>query len=133
MKVLMFHGRAGGHNILPFLEYFNASTEHELTFIYANDRTYFPEQDNIEYHKFSFSPSKLAKLSKVIGAEYDLIWYHGGHSALILFIFSLLRNKNGCVTFALWKSPNRAESWTGCVSRLRRHRLVLLHSSEVWG
>ncbi|WP_417591550.1 hypothetical protein [Owenweeksia hongkongensis] len=102
MKVLMFHGRAGGHNILPFLEYFNASTEHQLTFIYANDRTYFPKPDNIEYHKFSFSPFKLAKLSKVIGAEYDLIWYHGGHSALILFIFSLLRNKKSKFIFNVW-------------------------------
>lgn len=102
MKVLMFHGRAGGHNILPFLEYFNASTDHDLTFIYAKDRTYFPERDNIQYHKFSFSPFKLFKLKKIICSEYDLIWYHGGHSALILFIFSLLRNKKSKFIFNVW-------------------------------
>lgn len=102
MKVLMFHGRAGGHNILPFLEYFNDSTEHKLTFVYSNDRTYYPEKDKIEYHKFSFNPKKLFRLSKIIGGEYDLIWYHGGHSALILFVFSLLRSKNSTFIFNVW-------------------------------
>lgn len=102
MKVLMFHGRAGGHNILPFLEYFNASSEHQLTFIYSNDRTYYPDKDRIEYHKFSFNPVKIARLSKIIGKEYDLIWYHGGHSAMILFIFSLLRNKKSTFIFNVW-------------------------------
>lgn len=98
----MFHGRAGGHNILPFLEYFNEHTEHQLTFVYSNDRTYYPEKDNIQYVKFSFSPLKFLKAAKVISKEYDLIWYHGGHSALIFYIFSILRNKKSTFIFNVW-------------------------------
>lgn len=102
MRILMFHGRAGGHNILPFLEYFNASKEHQLTFVYSNDRAFYPIEDHIIYHKFSFSPFNFFKVAKVIHQEYDLIWYHGGHSALILFIFSLLRNKKSTFIFNIW-------------------------------
>lgn len=98
----MFHGRAGGHNVLPFLEFFNNSEEHELTFIYSNDRTFYPENNRIRFEKFLFSPGHFLKIRKIIQSDYDLIWYHGGHSALILYIFSKLRSKKATFIFNVW-------------------------------
>ncbi len=102
MKILMFHGRAGGHNIIPFLEFFNSSNEHKLTFFYSNDRTFFPEKENISFHKLSFSLSSFLNFLKLTRKPYDLIWYHGGHSAFIFYLFTKLRNRKSKFIFNVW-------------------------------
>jgi len=98
----MFHGRAGGHNIMPFLEYFNSSKEHNLTYLYSNDRTYYPKEENIAFYKFALSPLKFLRFLKLIRKPYDLIWYHGGHSGLIFFLFASLRRKKSTFIFNVW-------------------------------
>ncbi len=102
MKILMFHGRAGGHNILPFLEYFNTHIDHDLDFIYSNDRTYFPKKCRIRFTRFSFFPLRFWSNLRKIRGEYDLIWYHGGHSALIFFLFSFFRSRESKFIFNVW-------------------------------
>lgn len=99
---MMFHTRAAGHNIIPFLEYFNSSPEHELTFIYAKDRAFFPEKCTVNFIKFSFSPSKILRLKKIINCNYDLVWFHGGHSAAIFYLFTKWKNKSSYFIFNVW-------------------------------
>lgn len=98
----MFHTRAAGHNIIPFLEHFNSSPEHELTFIYAKDRTFFPEKCKINFIRFSFSPTKIIRLKKTISKNYDLVWFHGGHSALIFYFFIKWKSKGSHFIFNVW-------------------------------
>jgi hypothetical protein len=87
---------------MPFLEYFTDHPEHELVFMYANDRTYYPPESSIQFIRFSLSPFRLIKVLSAIHKKYDLIWYHGGHSALIFFIFSLFRSRQSKFIFNVW-------------------------------
>lgn len=98
----MYHTRAGGHNILPFLEYFNDRPEYEFHFAYSLDRTYYPQKCRIVFHKISFGIPGIFRTLKVIRGEYDLIWYHGGHSAIIFYLFTLLRAKKSLFVFNIW-------------------------------
>jgi glycosyltransferase involved in cell wall biosynthesis len=98
----MYHTRAGGHNILPFLEFFNENREHDFTFAYSLDRTYFPEDCHIQFEKISFGLFSIIRALKVIRSDYDLIWYHGGHSAIIFFLFTLFRSRKSRFVFNIW-------------------------------
>lgn len=87
---------------MPFLEYFNEHQEHELYFMYSNDRTFYPDNCGITFTKFSISPLRILKTYRVIRQDYDLIWYHGGHSVLIFFLFSFFRSKKSTFIFNVW-------------------------------
>ena len=57
LKIVMFHGRAAGHNIMPFLEYFNTRKDIDFTFCYNDDRDYYPDDLHIKFLKIEFNPS----------------------------------------------------------------------------
>lgn len=102
MKILMFHNRAAGHNILPFLEFFENDTKNALTFLYVEDIDPSFLQSNINFVKFNFSPIQLYRIFKILQKDVDLYWYHGGHSAIHFFLFSLMRKKKTTFIFNIW-------------------------------
>ncbi len=99
----MYNASVKGHNIMPVLKYFNSNAEHDLTFIYfKGEKAYFPEKENINFIKFSYSPFRFINFFKTIRRPYDLVWYHGGHSPFIFYLFTKLRNRKSKFIFNVW-------------------------------
>jgi len=96
----MFHMRAGGHNILPFLEYFQEHSEHELHFVYVKDRTFYPDSTPIHFHKFNLG--NLIKILRLLRGDLDLLWFHGGHNVFFFTFFSAFRTKRYTYIFNVW-------------------------------
>lgn len=102
MKIMMFHGRAAGHNIMPFLEYFNTRKDIDFTFCYNEDRDFYPDDLHIKFFKLEFNPRSVLKLRKLLKDNIDIIWYHGGHSPYIFALFQTLRSSKTTFIFNVW-------------------------------
>lgn len=102
LKIVMFHGRAAGHNIMPFLEYFNTRRDIDFTFCYNEDRNFEPKELHIKFFKLEFNPSSVLKLKKLLSNDVDIIWYHGGHSPYIFALFQKLRSSKTTFIFNVW-------------------------------
>ncbi len=98
----MFHGRAAGHNIMPFLEYFNTRKDIDFTFCYDSDRDFESNDLHIKFNHIKFTFSSILKLKKVLNKKVDIIWYHGGHSPYIFALFQLLRSRKTTFIFNVW-------------------------------
>lgn len=96
MRILMF-GPAYGHNILPFLQFFQKNREHELTLVSPRDRRnrFGPEQfDRIRFLHLDNSVLRgmdYLRFLRVLRHECDLIWLHGGYNYLLLAYVALFR------------------------------------------
>ena len=102
LKIVMYHGRAAGHNIMPFLEYFNTRKDIDFTFCYNEDRDFYPDKLNIKFFKIEANPGSILKLNKLLNDNIDIIWYHGGHSPYIFALFQRLRSSKTKFIFNVW-------------------------------
>ncbi len=84
LKIVMFHGRAAGHNIMPFLEYFNTRKDIDFTFCYNEDRNFEPKELHIKFFKLEFNPSSVLKLKKLPNSATINIIMHPSHVLVLL-------------------------------------------------
>jgi len=98
----MYHGRAAGHNIMPFLEYFNTRKDLDFTFCYHEDRDFEPDELNIKFFKIKIYLPAILKLRKILRNDVDVIWFHGAHSPYIFALFQLFRKKKTTFIFNVW-------------------------------
>lgn len=94
-------GPAYGHNILPFLEYFNDSN-HELTLLYSGKNTFANAFSKVCFVQRNRSKLISQYLKIFRTQEYDLIWYHGGYSYLDVALIILLKRKSLKINLNLW-------------------------------
>lgn len=95
-------GPAYGHNIQPFIEFFEMNSSYELTFAYSGQNDFLSTTENIKFVSYSKNPISLLKLSSVIKKEYDIIWYHGGYELNLLRLINSFKNKNTKVVLNVW-------------------------------
>ncbi|PCJ25137.1 MAG: hypothetical protein COA97_08290 [Flavobacteriales bacterium] len=101
LNILMF-GPAYGHNIQPFIEFFEANTSYELTFAYSGQNDFLASTKNVKFIEYSKSLFSLLKLTSTIKKEYDIIWYHGGYELNILRFIFLFKHKNTKIVLNVW-------------------------------
>lgn len=107
MKVLMT-GPMYGHNILPFLQFFQGHPEHELHFVYAADRrnTFTPEQfPRIVFHRLDKDPLRALdylRFLRVLRGGFDLIAIQSGHNYPLFLYFVLFRPRSAMLNAHTW-------------------------------
>ncbi len=95
-------GPAHGHNIKPFLDFFNINQNYELTFAYNSEDEYSSNYKNIKFVPFSFNPFSIIRFINVIRKPNHLIWHHGGYSIGILFLINLFHPRKTAVNINIW-------------------------------
>ncbi|WP_299764744.1 hypothetical protein [uncultured Dokdonia sp.] len=88
MKIAMI-GPGYGHNIKPFLDYFETDISHSLDFYYHTNDFLIEKYEKINF--FS-TPKRINYLLKHI-KSYDVIWLMGGGRLMYLLYFILLFKK----------------------------------------
>ncbi len=101
MKILMF-GPAYGHNIQPFIDFFENNISFDLTFAYSGKNDFLASTKNVKFVEYSKNPLSLCKLSLTIKKEYDIIWYHGGYELNLLFLIHSFKNKKTKLILNVW-------------------------------
>ena len=120
MKVLMT-GPMYGHNILPFLEFFQERPEHELHFVYASDRrnTFTPEQfPRITFHRLDKNPFRAFDYLRFIGvlrSGFDLIWFHSAQNWPLFLYFVLFHSRATHLNANTWNETIPREAMKATV------------------
>lgn len=96
------YGPAYGHNIAPFLDYFEHNNEFSLTYIYRGKKEFITKYGNIHFFKYSLNPLKLLSLFKILHSNIKLIWIHGGYNPLTLAVFYFLKPSKTIITVNVW-------------------------------
>ncbi len=101
MNIVMF-GPGYGHNIEPFLEFFENSRENKLYFFYLGKFTFENKRfKNINIISIEKSFFKLWNIYKVF-KKADLVWIHGAYRLLILSYFLVWANKKSIKIINIW-------------------------------
>ena len=95
-------GPAYGHNIQPFIEFFEANPSYDLTFAYSGQNDFLSTSKNVKFVEYSKRPLSLLKLLATIKKRYDIIWYHGGYELNLLRLINYFKNKNTKVVLNVW-------------------------------
>jgi glycosyltransferase involved in cell wall biosynthesis len=95
-------GPAYGHNIEPFINFFEKNEDVKLTFAYSNKNDFLDSSQRIKYVKYSSNPICLIRLALIIKKEYDLIWYHGGYDLNLLFLINKFKNRKTRLIINVW-------------------------------
>lgn len=107
VKVLIF-GPSYGHNIEPFLMFFNDQKSLETTLMYIGGNNIFDNKyKNIAFLKVIKNISSLISVINAIKSS-DIIWVHGNYSWWFTMLVTLFRKKNAYYSISLWsESPIR--------------------------
>ncbi|MCO6499800.1 MAG: hypothetical protein J5I47_05410 [Vicingus serpentipes] len=96
-------GPAYGHNIIPFLEYFNEDDASDLTFIHNSKNTLKNQFSKIKFLHYTFiNLFSIFSFIKIVRDDFDLIWNHGGYNALELLLIFLFKRKNTKFVINVW-------------------------------
>jgi glycosyltransferase involved in cell wall biosynthesis len=101
LNILIF-GPAYGHNMQPFIEFFEANSAYEITFAYSGQNDFLSTTQHINFVEYSKSPFGLIKLISAIKKKYDIIWYHGGYTLSLLSLIQKFKNKNTKLILNVW-------------------------------
>ena len=104
MKRLLMIGPGHGHNIKPFLDYFEKfETPFYLTFLslkrFGHNKDVY---DNVEIHEFTGSITTLGSTILLLRKRFDLIWYHGAYQLPVAILIYLFKNKNTKINLNIW-------------------------------
>lgn len=93
-------GPGYGHNIEPYLEYFNENTE-KYTFkhIYWGKLDFKEKFPNIDFIKLN--RNNLNKIYKLISSSNDIIWQHGNNIILYAFV-KLFKSRKTMYFLNIW-------------------------------
>ena len=103
-EILMF-GPAYGHNIKPFLDFFNKNHEqYLLTFIYSGKNTFAinSEFKNIEFIELKKTIPSVLNLIKTLRHSFHLIWNHGAYNIIELLLITCFKKKNSFFNINIW-------------------------------
>ena len=94
-------GPGYGHNIEPYLDYFNRkSDKYKLTFIYWGKLEFLSKFKNIQF--IEFTKLNILKIYKVINeSENKLIWQHG-NNIIIYTLIKLFKRKKITHFLNIW-------------------------------
>ena len=96
-------GPAYGHNIIPFLEYFQEDDTSKLTFVHSTSNTFKSQYSRIRFSCYSvINPFSIIKLVSIIRADYDLIWNQGGYNILELLLIYFFKRKHVKFVVNVW-------------------------------
>lgn len=105
-------GPNGGHNIRPYLDYFQKfETPFELTYVSLNKfqlpRSEFPK---IKIHNFTIGFSGPLMLIRLLRQNYDIIWYHGAYHLPVTILVYLFKRRSTKINLNVWNEnfPTRA-------------------------
>ena len=101
LNILIF-GPAYGHNMQPFIEFFEANDSYEITFAYSGKNDFINTNKKINFVEYSKNPFNLLKLTSTIKKKYDIIWYHGGYTLSLLFLIQKFKSKNTKLILNVW-------------------------------
>jgi len=95
-------GPAYGHNIQPFIEFFENNTSYDLSFAFSGQNDFLNTTNNVNFVEYSKNPLSLLRLTSTIKKEYDIIWYHGGYDLKLLRLITTFHNKNTKIVLNVW-------------------------------
>jgi hypothetical protein len=83
----MYHGRAAGHNILPFLEYLDSRKDIETKFCYSKDKTFKETNSNLSFHKVEYRKTGQIQEHSKVECRCDLVSW-GAQFTDVSFVFT---------------------------------------------
>ena len=95
-------GPAYGHNIQPFIDFFETHSHHQLTFAYSGKNNFLTSSKHIAFIKYSKNPLSLVRLAATIKKKYDIIWYHGAYDLNLLYMIHKFKDKNSKLIINVW-------------------------------
>ena len=102
MNVVMF-GPCYGHNIEPFLEFFQNRGEYKLSLVFIGSDFFSKckKFNRINFSKLNFNPLNFFKSIFIIKNKPDLIWFHASN-VYVLLLFLLFRKKKSLFVVNIW-------------------------------
>jgi hypothetical protein len=102
MNVVMF-GPCYGHNIEPFLEFFQNRKTYKLSLVFIGSDFFSKSKkfNRINFSKLNFNPVNILKSIFIIKEKPDLIWFHAS-SIYVLLLFLLFRKKKSLFVVNIW-------------------------------
>lgn len=97
-NIIMF-GPSHGHNIEPFIDFFERNQEYSLTYIHQGPNTF------TNFKNINFIPDQNVihgRLRQVLRQHKGLIWVHGGFSWKKLLQLIILKNKESTLNINIW-------------------------------
>jgi glycosyltransferase involved in cell wall biosynthesis len=101
IKIAMY-GPGFGHNIIPFLDFFQDEKSYRLLYIYRGKSSFPEKYDRIRFFKYAPRPTTVYSLCRILNSSYKLIWFHRGGNLLTLSIFLLIRRKGTLFNLNIW-------------------------------
>ncbi len=100
---ILFIGPAAGHNIMPFVNYFNRRKIKTL-FLYTGELDNGWDSDHIDFLKYSNDFLKsLFQVRKVFrDNSFSFVWYQGGTSFRMLLLILLFKRKGQKFNLNIW-------------------------------
>lgn len=99
---IVMYGPTYGHNITPFLDFFNQQANYTLFFIYRGNLNFQKEYSKIQFFRYSLNPRKIFQIKNLLKKDIKLIWFHGGYNPYTLLIFKLLKQRRTILTLNIW-------------------------------
>ena len=135
---ILIIGPARGHNIQPFLDFFQSQMEYEATLLHGGKN----EFDTKKYSNIKFVEDK--KRIRKIRLYYsilrkketpNLIWYHGGYNSYLLFLIWLIKSSQTPINLNIWgeKVPNQVvkKGFRGWVYKFVFGRVEHIHCNWI--
>ena len=101
IKIAMY-GPPTGHNIKPFLDFFQNNKSYSLLYIYRGKSSFPEEYNRIRFFRYALRPARVYSLYRLLDSSHKLIWFHRGGNLLTLFIFLLIRRKGTLFNLNIW-------------------------------
>ena len=100
MKLLLI-GPAHGHNIEPFLDYFNKSNNYSTEIAYSGKNEFSAKYKNIKFLEIEKKTSSIISFAKSI-RKVDFIWIHGGYDIRIIALIVFLKKIKTKINLNFW-------------------------------
>jgi len=100
MKLLLI-GPAHGHNIEPFLDYFNKDNKCFTEIAYSGKNEFSTKYKNIKFLEIQKKIPSLISLTKSI-RKADFIWIHGGYDIKIITLIVFLKKTKTKINLNFW-------------------------------
>ena len=100
--IIIMYGPGYGHNIMPFLEFFNDNDSYKLIFVYRNNSEFQTKFTNVEFFRYSLKPKVILNFYRLLKCQAKLIWFHGGFNIFTLFVFLLFKQKKTKILLNIW-------------------------------
>ena len=124
-------GPAYGHNMKPFIEYFQVNNQYKVTYAYSGRNDFEKFFPGVKFVSYSKNPLTLFRLAVKIRKDYDLIWNQGAYSIFLMLIIYIFSPKKAIKSTNIWgeKIPRLAiqSSFKGKLCRFFLNKSTIVH------